>query len=167
MARIRITTKGSGLRLEIDWEGAALPAVPPRSPDTIPGKVWEDGTPIWFGEPFPEPWGTDPRDRWVRVMAEIYADCVWDVSGVNRCLDELPVSRDLLIRAHAWTEWHDAMDAAYSCLHRGTGVCFWEEHPVAPLAAFNAEGEAIATALRDALPADWSVVYAPLRQSYG
>lgn len=135
-------------------------------PDTIPGKEWGDGTPIWFGKPFPEPWGTDPRDRWVRVMAEFGEDGVWMVDGSSGLAEELPVPETVLQRLRAWQDWHDRLDFAYSKRYTDEKM-YWEAFEDAPLDEFNAEGEAITQTLRDALPGDWKVVHGPLCSSYG
>lgn len=126
------------------------------------GEAWPDGTPIWRGPAFDEPWGSHPRDRWVRLMAEIASDGVWDVRGSGCCCDELPVSGALVRRIRAWQEWHDDEDerAWTEPAGRGAGGPFfhWEQHPGKPVAAFNAEGRAIGRALKAALPTDWTVL---------
>lgn len=173
-AHLRITTGGGGIRLDVVGEtnadGAAdgdAPRQPPLRPSTIPGKVWSDGTPIWYGDRFLEPWGADPRDRWVRVYADICASGVWDVSGGGGGGEDLPISAALVVRIDAWQDWHDRLDSEYSKRHTEPHLHFWEQHPDAPLDALNAEGEAIAQALRAELPSDWTVVYAALQNSYG
>ena len=127
-----------------------------------PDDCWTDGTPIWRGPPFPEPWGTDPRDRWVRVMADIGADGVWDVSGCGRTCEELPISEALVARIRTWQEWHDDLDKEYWLKPEGRSdggrFHYWEQHLGSPVEAFNAEAHAIAVALREELQPDWTVV---------
>lgn len=115
---------------------------------------WSDGTPIARRD-IADPWGVVSSERWVRVMAEILAPGLWDVSGCARFPEDLPVSAELVSRIEHWQAWHDALD------RRNTGVPhphFWEQCAGMPIASFNAEGRAIARALKAELPPDWTVI---------
>jgi len=103
----------------------------------------------------------------VRVYADIYASGVWDVSGGGGSPEKLPISSALVARIDTWQHWHDQLDSEYSKRRTDPVLLYWEQHPDAPLDAFNAEGEAIAEALRAELPPDWTVIYAALPNSYG
>jgi hypothetical protein len=95
-------------------------------------------------------------------MAEICTDGVWDVSGCARTCEELPISATLVERIRAWQEWHDREDDIAWREPIGVGMdeklFFWEQHPGKPVASFNAEGRAIARALKAELPSDWIVI---------
>ena len=82
--------------------------------------------------------------RWVRIMADFYADGVWNLAGESCLSDDLPISTALLKRLQAWQEWYDR-------------DCDQEER-IFDLKAFAAEGLAIARAVKAELP-DWTVVY--------
>jgi hypothetical protein len=125
---------------------------PPRQP----WEEWGDGTRIWRGPAFPKPWGNHPRDRWVRVMADILADGVWDVSGCGRSCEELPISAALVARIRAWQEWHDRFNDE---VERDDGDETVESPPGWDIGAFAAEGLDLAKALKAELGPDWTVVY--------
>lgn len=116
-------------------------------------RCWGDGTPIADRLPS-DAWGEAPDDRWVRVMADLNADGVWDVTGCGRSCDELPIADALVGRIRAWQRWYDREEgnAPISAAHG------WDTR------TFGAEGLAIAQAIKVALPADWVVVYHDIRR---
>jgi len=111
------------------------------------------------GSPIPDnvahPWGSVPSQRWVQVMAEILSGGVWDASGCGRWPEDLPISAALRRRIERWTAWHDELDARNIDFPK---PAHWEMRSDMPIAAFNAEGRAIARALKAELPPDWTVV---------
>ena len=116
-------------------------------------KRWGDGAPL-ARHGLAEPWGVEPSERWVRVMAEDGAPGLWDVTGCARDAEELPIDSALVARMEAWAEWYDRESAA----NVGFPKSFhWEQLPDAPVTAFNAEGRAIGRAIHAALP-NWTVV---------
>lgn len=84
------------------------------------------------------------RHRWVRIMADVYADGVWNQDGESCLVDDLPITPDLRARILAWQDWYDR---DYDR----------EERPF-DRPAFAVEGLAIARAVKTQLP-DWTVVY--------
>ena len=115
-------------------------------------QCWGDGTPIrdYEGDGL---WGADPAYRWVRVMPDIFADGVWDVSGCSRACDELPIPETLVARTRAWQQWYDDEDRKIEAPAGPEDSTDWD------IAGFGAEGLAIARAMKAALPEDWTVVY--------
>lgn len=96
----------------------------------------------------PEP---DERDdssltgrRWVRIMAEVCTDCVWNIAGEGCLADGLPVSAVLRQRMFTWQDWYDRD--------------YDEEDGPFDRVAFAAEGLAIARAVKAELPG-WTVIY--------
>ena len=85
------------------------------------------------------------RSRWIRIMADYWADGVWDVDGCACAADELPISAELVARLRAWQAGYDASDALEPAHELDAG-------------AFGAEGLAIARAVKAELT-DWTVVY--------
>lgn len=98
-------------------------------------------------------WGSDPGERFVRVMAAVSADGVWDRAGAAGSCDELPISTALIDRIRAWQNCYDEWDAS------AEPPAAAEDAEGFPADAFSREGGAIAQALRDELPGDWTVVY--------
>lgn len=90
--------------------------------------------------------GTSPR--WLRLMADYSASGLWSPNGALD-LDDVPLSDVLKARVAAWAAWYETNDD-YLPPEARKGTF--------DLAAFAAEGLAIAKAIRQALP-DWTVVY--------
>lgn len=127
----------------------------PPSPGK-PREEWGNGTPVWRGPAFPEPWGNHPRDRWVRVLADMLADGVWDVGGIGRSCESLPISQALVDRIRAWQSWYDDAEFEDSCC----GECpSPEAESGRNVDAFSAEGLAISKGLKAELGPGWTVVY--------
>ncbi|MDO9709847.1 hypothetical protein [Paracraurococcus lichenis] len=88
--------------------------------------------------------------RWVRIMVDYCADGVWHPDGCAGHAEELPVDAGLIARIRRWQEWYDTESKDYLPPEERTGQF--------DLAAFAAEGLAIARAVKAALP-DWTVIY--------
>ena len=114
----------------------------------------------------PDPWGSDPRDRFVLVRSAIASDGLCHSDGAHDCADSLPISRALIERIERWSAWHDdEEDKAWGqppSKGMGGDLLHWEQHPGAPTAAFNAEARAIGHALKAELPPDWTVLVADI-----
>ena len=72
----------------------------------------------------PDDWS---RELHVTVMADIYADGVWDADGVGRSCDELPIGDAIIARIRAWQAWHDRLDEEYWRLGV-PDLIYWEWH---------------------------------------
>lgn len=83
------------------------------------------------------------KDKWVRVMCDFCANCLWDRDGVMVSYDELPVSDDLKKRMVFWQSWHDARNS---------------HDPIPYLDEFAHYGLEIAKEVKRQLP-EWTVVY--------
>jgi hypothetical protein len=83
--------------------------------------------------------------KWVRILADSSADGVWAKDGCGTCADHLPVPPELIERIRAWQAWYDRDENDWG-LFKGD------------VAAFSAEGLAVARAVKAVLP-DWTVVY--------
>ena len=123
---------------------------PPR-PDPG-GLVWGDGTPIIRGI-LPEPWGTHPADRFIRVMLAECSGGLWRVDGCGSCLEPELISAAPQDRIDAWQQAYDDF-VRYNPLPSGAP----EYHPAFPFDTFDDEGAAIADALRAELPG-WTIYY--------
>ncbi len=42
-------------------------------------------------------WSLDPGDRWVRLMADVFATGLWHRDGTLDVAESLPISRELMI----------------------------------------------------------------------
>jgi uncharacterized protein involved in propanediol utilization len=89
------------------------------------------------------------EDKWVRVMADYSSDGLWRRDGAMFSRSDLPVSAGLAARHAAWCAAYEASE-------------FYmpeeEREKEFDLAAFAAEGLAIARAIKAELP-DWTLVY--------
>jgi hypothetical protein len=83
------------------------------------------------------------EERWVRIMCDYSADGVWHKDGSGDSADELPIDRELIERIRRWQDWYE------------TGLDADSKFDVA---AFSAEGLAIARSVKAALP-DWTIIY--------
>lgn len=83
-------------------------------------------------------------DPWVRLMADYSSDGLWHRDGVMMSQTDLPVSEALRSRIEKWCDWYEKFDL---------------ENIVAfDYMKFSIEGEAIAWAIKAALPG-WTVLY--------
>lgn len=114
---------------------------------------WGDGTPI-ADISTPDPWNEPGGLRWVRVMCDLTADGVWDVTGCGRSCDDMPISETLVERIRAWQEWFDREEGNAPI----SADYLWDTEP------FGVEGLAIARAIKSELPDDWIVVYHDIRR---
>ena len=85
-------------------------------------------------------------ERWVRVMCDYCAEPLWHHGGGMADVADLPVPAGLAKRLRDWAASFEANDG------------FDGRHDPAALAAFAAEGNDIARALKAALP-DWTIVH--------
>ena len=85
-------------------------------------------------------------DKWVRIMCDFGAEPIWDRQGAPAYLYELPVSEELRQRL---ANWQATFESEGDTPHPPGSIS---------VAAFSAEGIAIARAVKAALP-DWTVVY--------
>jgi hypothetical protein len=120
------------------------------SPDMATNPLfWPGGVEL---RDYPEPWGSDPRDRWVRLFATESSDGVWRVNGATDVVDDLPISDRLMRRIRRWARWYDA-----ACSGAGT-VTPWEMARPDRARRFNAVTRHLGRALKAELPADWTVL---------
>ena len=96
-----------------------------------------------------------PADRTIFLRGDICTTGLWSTAGFLVFPDNLPVDPALRARLVAWADWYDDEDNK-PYVPGGTP---WEMLPEAPVAAFDAEGRALAHALKAALPPDWTVMY--------
>ena len=96
-----------------------------------------------------------PADRTVFLRGVICSTSLWSTAGYQVFPEHLPVDPALRARLIAWADWYDDEDNKPHV----PGGTPWEMLPEAPVAAFDAEGLALAHALKAALPPEWTVVY--------
>ncbi|MDR5778535.1 hypothetical protein QCE63_03700 [Caballeronia sp. LZ065] len=85
----------------------------------------------------------------VRVMPDYASNCIWHFDGMHMDPEELPVPNDLKLRLAQWADWYNINDDFKPPEERQNRLN-WDK--------FNAEGLAIARAIKRALPA-WTVVW--------
>ena len=86
-------------------------------------------------------------DRWVRLMAGLCTDAIWESGGCACSLDEIPISEQLKVEIEAWADWYDR-----DCEDGMPDPRSFER------TTFAAHGLVLAHRLKNELPA-WTVVY--------
>lgn len=93
-------------------------------------------------------------EKRVRILCDYGAEGVWNKAGESCCLDELPVSEDLLARMEAWQEdYSSAVDLVFEA-ENGPDYTIMRQG----IFMRSVEGLAIARAVKATLP-DWQVIY--------
>jgi hypothetical protein len=97
------------------------------------------------------------NEHWIIIRAEQGYSTLWDTQGFVVEIDTLPAIPETLAAGIA------AFEHLYSALDDANATCpgplYSEQAAEASVAEFNAQGRAVAHALKPALPPDWTVVY--------